>query len=77
MLPALFKKFLTDRHKAFLKASRSKLFGVGGKADQVEVSGLQKLSPLKYDSSHSRDKKTYRSMKLKIRAFQLFCGKFK
>ena len=39
---ALFKKFLTDRHKALLKASRSKLFSVGGKADQVEVSGLQR-----------------------------------
>ena len=39
---AFFKKFLTDRHKALLKASRSKLFGVGGKTDQVEVSGLQR-----------------------------------
>ena len=46
---ALFKKFLTDRHKALLKASRSKLFGVGGKADQVEISGLQKMSRLKDD----------------------------
>ena len=54
---AFFKKFLTDRHKALLKAPRSKLFGVGGKADQVEVSGLQKMIPLKYDSSHSRDTK--------------------
>ena len=37
-----FKKSLTNRHKALLKASRSKLFGVSGKADQVEISGLQR-----------------------------------